>query len=100
MRNLSLVRKEVHVEMTEAEIEYYEKLVFYSVISNYRTAYSLGLIKKTRTVSGTDVLTGWKKLSNVLAVGSDLFSKDFEFVTDIVLIVGDPVLYVLLWFCK
>ena len=72
----------------------YEKLVFYSVISNYRTAYSLGLIKKTCTVSGTDVLTGWKKMSNVLTVGLGLFCKDFEFVADVILVVSDPVLYI------
>ncbi len=28
----------------------YDKLLFYSVISNYLSAYKLGLIKKTRTV--------------------------------------------------
>jgi len=42
----------------------------------------------------TGWLSGWKKLSNILTVGSGLFGKDFEFMADVVLIVHNPVLYV------
>jgi len=73
-------------------IQIYDKLVFYSVISNYRTAYALGLIKKTRTVSDTLVLAGLEKLTNVLSFKSGLFGEDFEFIPDVLLIVRDPVL--------
>jgi len=63
----------INVYLTSNSNKYYEKLLFY-VISNYETTYSLGLIKKTHTVLATDLLMGQKKLSNVLTVGSDLFS--------------------------
>ncbi len=75
-----------------------KKLLFYSVISNYWTTCSLGLIKKTHTVLVTGLLSGWKKLLNILTVGSGLFCKDFEFVADVILVVCDPILYVGLWF--
>jgi len=54
----------------------YDKLFFYSVISNYQTAYTLGLIKKTCTILETDLLAGHEKLSNVLSFDSGLFGKD------------------------
>jgi len=44
-------------------------------------------------------VNGVGKLLNVLTVGSGLFSKDFEFVADVILVVCDPILYVGLWFC-
>jgi len=55
----------------------YDKLLFYSVISNYLTVFALGLIRKTRTVTETELLTGLKKLTYVLCVDSDLFGEDF-----------------------
>ncbi len=57
----------------------YLKLVFYSVISNYRTLSKLGLIKKTGTGAGEGLLPGGEELPNVLGVGSVLFGYDFEF---------------------
>ncbi len=79
-------------------LELYDKHVFYSVISNYWTAYSLGLIKKTRTVSETLLLAGLEKLTNVLSFKSGLFGEDFEFIMDVFLVVLDPVLDVGFWF--
>ena len=48
----------------------YDKLVFYSVISNYRTLSKLGLIKKTGTGLGRGLLMGGEELMNVLGVGA------------------------------
>jgi len=76
----------------------YDKLVFYNVISNYRTVYSLDLIKKTHTVSETLLLVGLEKLTNVLSFKSGLFGEDFEFIADVFLAVLDPVLDVGFWF--
>jgi len=56
---------------------FFDKLLFYSVISNYRTSWLLGLIKKTRTVAGTNLLSGWKKLANVLGFKTRLLVEDF-----------------------
>jgi len=56
---------------------FYLKLLFYSIISNYWTLWKLGLIKKTGTVVGEGLLTGWEKCSNVLVLSSLLFGLDF-----------------------
>jgi len=68
------------------------KLLFYSVISTYQTLLVLGLIKKTHTVIGRNVLTGLKKVMNVLGVSALLFGNNLQFNTDEILNVLDPVL--------
>jgi len=62
-----------------SELEYYLKLVFYSVISNYRTLSKLGLIKKTGTGAVEGSLLSGEELTNVLGVGPALLGYDFEF---------------------
>jgi len=69
----------------------YWKLVFYSVISNYRTKWGQGLIKKTGTVAGESLLPGWEKKTDVLIVGALLFGDYLEFGSDVVLCVSNPI---------
>jgi len=53
---------------------------------------SLGLIKKTRTVMGRSVLTWLEKVMNVLDISALLSGNNFQFNTDEILAVLDPVL--------
>jgi len=48
---------------------FYDKLLFYSVISNYRASWLLGKIKKTRTVSDRGNLSRLE-LPDIWGVGS------------------------------
>jgi len=50
-------------------MSFYNKLLFYSVISNYRTLWILGKIKKTCTVLDRGTYQGWKNclISGVLS---------------------------------
>jgi len=68
------------------------KTLIYSVISIYQTLLVLGLIKKMHTVIGRNVLTGLKKVMNVLGVSALLFGNNLQFNTDEILNVLDPVL--------
>ena len=67
-----------------------DKILFYSVISSYRTKWELSIIKKTGTVSGRVGLSGGKEIPNILGVESLLLLQDFEFVSNVVFTVGDP----------
>jgi len=51
----------------------------------------LGLIRKTRTVTGKGLLLGLEKQTYVLCLGSSLPCYDFEFGADKLLGVVDPV---------
>ena len=74
----------------------YLKLVFYSVISNYRTLSKLGLIKKTGTGAVEGSLPSGEELTNVLGVGPALLGYDFEFGLYVGFCMQNPLFDVLL----
>jgi len=77
------------------------KTHIYSFISNYWITWRLGLIKKTSTVAGKDLLMrSLEELTNVLVVSVLLLGKYLEFGLDVVLGIFYPVLDVLFGFCK
>jgi len=54
----------------------FDKLLFYSVISSYRTKWELSIIKKTRTVSGRGGLSGGKEIPDILSIESVLLLSE------------------------
>jgi len=76
------------------------KTHIYSFISNYWITWRLGLIKKTSTVAGKDLLMrSLEELTNVLVVSVLLLGKYLEFGLDVVLGVLYPVWDVQFGFC-
>jgi len=75
-----------------------DKLVFYSVITSYRTRWGLGKIKKTRTVLVRGRLSQWEKVPDVLGVESVLLVQYFKFSSNIIFAVCNPGLDILFRF--